>query len=771
MLHSAEAAFQACVFQAARGIFFLTLLIASCSCDAEDGWRAGQSLRRPTEEDRYPVSGRHNSLSGSAKRDWPSAVRRSSAANSESFVPISYEATLSSERQLLKRTMEHTYPPSKLPTDNLRVITRPPAAPALEAPTHQAFLGQEELKEPDTTSTHRSQLLTFTFRNAPLGDVLRRTSQESGLPLHLHSTPDGTFSFYSDTPITLSEAIDTLNDYLLPKGCILLRSSEALCFIDSKAEFPDGFVRLIQPEEVSTLGRNEVASVAIPVYEGLPAAVAQEIEDVLSPIGRAKPLTSSMRVLVTDTGNSLRRISRLSEPHPDLLAPRISYVYKLRNVTAEETALSISDFLSGRQGLSSSAGAGNTQSPSRPGTGMSQNGLVVTADKKTNCLLIRGIPSEVEEIKQLVCTLDQQPPQVVIQALLVEVELGDTDELGVELGIQDSVLFDRSVVDKLVSVTKTTTAANGVQTTNQEVISQTSIPGFNFNNQPLGNNTAIHPSRVGTQGLSSFGVGRVNGDLGFGGLVLSAGSDSVSVLLRALNQHYHVDILSRPQIRTVDNYEAMIQIGKQVPVVDGVSVTAVGSANPVIRQDQAGIILKVTPKISPDNQVLVDVKAEKSAYQLTPGTGVPIFTDAANGNVIEAPVKDITTAATTVNIESGETIVLGGMITRDMIALNRKVPFLGDIPYLGKLFQYRMNDTKRKELLIFLTPVIVRERADSETFKREEIHRTSLPLSEVQEIHGEVITPEDNVPATQPPHALQIRYPSRFNRQRLRTDR
>jgi type II secretory pathway component GspD/PulD (secretin) len=215
----------------------------------------------------------------------------------------------------------------------------------------------------------------------------------------------------------------------------------------------------------------------------------------------------------------------------------------------------------------------------------------------------------------------------------------------------------------------------------------------------------------------------------------------------------------------------MIQIGKQVPVVDGVSVTAVGSANPVIRQDQAGIILKVTPKISPDNQVLVDVKAEKSAYQLTPGTGVPIFTDAANGNVIEAPVKDITTAATTVNIESGETIVLGGMITRDMIALNRKVPFLGDIPYLGKLFQYRMNDTKRKELLIFLTPVIVRERADSETFKREEIHRTSLPLSEVQEIHGEVITPEDNVPATQPPHALQIRYPSRFNRQRLRTDR
>jgi len=229
--------------------------------------------------------------------------------------------------------------------------------------------------------------------------------------------------------------------------------------------------------------------------------------------------------------------------------------------------------------------------------------------------------------------------------------------------------------------------------------------------------------------------------------------------------------LSRPQIRTIDNIEAMIQIGKQVPVVDGVSVTAVGSANPVIRQDQSGIILKVTPKISPDNQVLVDVKAEKSAYQLTPGTGVPIFTDATNGNVIEAPVKDITTAATTVNIESGETVVLGGMITRDLISLNRKVPFLGDIPYLGKLFQYNLNDTKRKELLIFLTPVIVRNRLESETQKSEEIGRASLPLQEIQDLHGNILPEMGTVPQAQAAPALPIRFPSRSSRSGPRPER
>ncbi|MFN8705823.1 MAG: type II secretion system protein GspD, partial [Planctomyces sp.] len=211
----------------------------------------------------------------------------------------------------------------------------------------------------------------------------------------------------------------------------------------------------------------------------------------------------------------------------------------------------------------------------------------------------------------------------------------------------------------------TTTAPNGTQTTNQNIISRTAAPGFNYNNQPLGNNVAANPTRLGPQGLSNFGVGRVNGDLGFGGLVLSAGSESVNLLLRALDAQFNIDVLSRPQIRAVENHQAFIQIGQQVPVVDGVSVTPVGSANPVIRQDQAGIILKVTPRISPDGRVQLDVNAEKSAFNLAPGTGVPIFTDATNGNVIEAPIKDITTADTTVSVQSGQTIVLGGMITND----------------------------------------------------------------------------------------------------------
>src|SRR5690606_1937206 len=149
--------------------------------------------------------------------------------------------------------------------------------------------------------------------------------------------------------------------------------------------------------------------------------------------------------------------------------------------------------------------------------------------------------------------------------------------------------------------------------TTQRIISQEAQPGFLFNNQQLGNNTAVNPAKVGTQGLSNFSLGRINGDLGFGGLVLAASSESVSVLIRALAAKRKVHILSRPQIRTLDNQLAEIQVGQQVPVVRGVTVNTLGGANPVVQQEDVGIILSVTPRISPDGTIVMETIATKSA--------------------------------------------------------------------------------------------------------------------------------------------------------------
>lgn len=579
---------------------------------------------------------------------------------------------------------------------------------------------------------HRSQQrrgqFAFNFKDAPWGFVLRNFAQQSGMSLNLRTEPtSATFTYFDENSYSIADAIDIFNDNLLPDGMILIRNDNKLTLVSVSQPLPDGLIPYASIDELPYLGRNTVATITIPVKRIDPGAAVAEVKELMSSLGRVHALQNSSRIVVTDTGAHLRRIVSLLTSAGVAGDTIKSNVYQLRNAPAEEVAIAINQFLLARDPLRAS-GANN------------KSLQIVVPEKTTNSLMIHGTREELADIQAIINRLDRTPSQVVIQALLVEVQLGNTEEFGVEVGLQDSVLFDRGLIDNIVSLTETI-KDGGATTTRQNVISQRQTPGFNFNNQPLGNNTVSHPSRVGGQGLSNFGVGRVNGDLGFGGLVLSAGSESVNVLIRALSANFKTDILSRPQIRTLDNHEALIQIGQQVPIVDGVSVTAVGSANPIIRQDKAGIILKVIPRIGAKGRVMIDVHAEKSAFQLAPGTGVPIFTDVTNGNVIEAPVKDITTATTSVSVQTGQTIVLGGMITKDVSTVERKVPLLGDIPLLGRLFRFDLEQSSRKELLIFLTPHVIQSEPFDQEFNQLEMSRMCFPHEQAMQLHGDLSGP------------------------------
>ena len=270
--------------------------------------------------------------------------------------------------------------------------------------------------------------------------------------------------------------------------------------------------------------------------------------------------------------------------------------------------------------------------------------------------------------------------------------------------------------------------------TTQRIISQELLPGFNFNNQALGNNLSPGSSGVGTQGLSNFSLGRVNGDLGFGGLVLSASSSSISMLIRALASRRKVQILSRPQIRTVDNQLAMIQMGQQVPVVAGATTNALGGITPVLgTPQQVGIILQVTPRITPEGVIVMETIANKSAIA---GAGVPIITDPTTGAVVESPIFDLTEARATVAVQDGQTIVLGGMITSSDDAFERKVPILGDIPLLKHAFRYDAVSSRRTELLIFMTPRIIRDSCENELIKEVESERLHFSVEEAEALHG-----------------------------------
>ncbi len=450
--------------------------------------------------------------------------------------------------------------------------------------------------------------------------------------------------------------------------------------------------------------------------QGLQIAGATDVSNTLVSLRFSADVRTNSIVAVGGA-DSLKVVEaillRLDE---DDLRQRQTTVIKLKNSPAADVSEAVNQFLDSQRELA------EAQPDLISNIELLEQEIIVVPEAVTNSLLVSATPRYFSIIQNMVARLDEAPPQVIIQALLVEVELENTDEFGIELGLQDSILFDRSLMG---------------------------VPGFLFNSVNLGNDVTADPNALGGQGLSNFGVGRSNNDLGFGGLVLSASSENISVLIRALASRRNVQVLSRPQIRTLDNQEASIQVGQQVPIVNGVNVTSLGNANPTIEQQDVGLILTVRPRINPDGTIVMETAAVKSQLD---GSGVPVFIN-DDGSSIESPIIDITSANTTVSVPNGHTIVMGGIITESDETIERKVPWLGDVPIIGRAFRFDSTNSTRSELLIFLTPRIILNDSDSEFIKQVETERTHMIEEQAEEVHGPIFGVPPTMNGMQPMQA------------------
>ena len=420
---------------------------------------------------------------------------------------------------------------------------------------------------------------------------------------------------------------------------------------------------------------------------------------------------------------------------------RKNEIYRLKMNAAASVATAISQFLQTQQ--QALTAQPDLLSPFE----QIEREVIVVAEPVSNSLLISATPRFFQDIKDLIIKLDRTPQQVLIQGLIVEVQLTNTDEFGMELGLQDSILFRRSSIPAPVTVSTVSQNATGAQLQTQNIISESANPGYLFNGAAtqLGNNTfsgASNPSNVAGQALTGFNTGLSNSSLGYGGMVLQAGSENINFLLRAIAARVRVDVLSRPQIRALDNQPSQIQVGQEVPRINGFNATATGAITPVVQQRAIGIILMVTPRISPDGLVIMTVQARKDS--LSPQTislGV-----AAGGTAITSPIVNTTNAQSTIAVNSGQTVIMGGMITKQDNVEERKVPILGDIPILGRAFRYDYKQMSRTELLIFLTPRIIKNDEEAEMFKQIEMERMNFIESEAERMHGPLYGMSDYCP-------------------------
>ncbi len=301
----------------------------------------------------------------------------------------------------------------------------------------------------------------------------------------------------------------------------------------------------------------------------------------------------------------------------------------------------------------------------------------VSVDTRINALVVRDLSLNIDRMERLLTHLDQRSPQIMIEAKIVEVSTTYAKEFGVQWGGQYTG----------ANSSGTTVISGGVTGAGQPTGSGTFFPltgDIGASGSPYIVNL---PAAVGSGSGGALGIS-------FGKL---GGALSLDLQLSAMQATGNGKILSSPKLLTLNNKEARISSGTDIPVrtVSSTAYTGEGSVNTAAVQIiSASLLLSAIPSITNDNRIIIKIKVEKSE---------PDFTHKVDG----IPTITKRNANTELVVNNGETVVLGGILTKNEGVSEAGVPFLSDIPILGWLFKKKSKFENQTELMIFITPTIV----------------------------------------------------------------
>ena len=417
------------------------------------------------------------------------------------------------------------------------------------------------------------------------------------------------------------------------------------------------------------------------------AAAAQGGDSAVGPTVRILPDERTNSLLVLSSRQQLADIRGLVRKLDiQVRGEGRIQVYYLRHADAEELSETLNSL------VGSGGGGGSSRSSSLPGSASNNqsirsavtpldDGITVTADPATNALVIKASKEGYETLKQVIEKLDVSRPQVLVEALIVEVDVTDDLSLGFDIAYR----MVNGDMDLLFQ-------------TGNAIVPGSGLAAAAISNAFENPADAFTPGAVATSNGGSFGIG-----------------------MQALASDKAVNIVSAPHILTSDNEEAEIIIGDNIPIVTGRTEAATGGpslsqAVNVERQD-VGVTLRVTPQISEGDTLRLNIYQEITEVSPNPATGDPDEVGVALSN---RKIEN------TVVVNDGETVAIGGLIDESYTETERGVPFLRDIPYLGWLFKTKTESLRKTNLLIFLTPHIIRNADDLE---RETI-RKRLELEE-----------------------------------------
>ncbi len=310
----------------------------------------------------------------------------------------------------------------------------------------------------------------------------------------------------------------------------------------------------------------------------------------------------------------------------------------------------------------------------------------VVADSGSNALVITDVQTRINQVEEFVKGLDLRTPQVSILAKIIFVDRTDIEELGLKYDLGSSTQFFNRLVQRPDPST-----IKGVDT-NGDGIPDVFLPTANFT--PDKTIVDLGGNSLSALGNASSTVASPALDLIFS---TALGNFDLTTFLQALQRVDLADIQAEPSITTLDNRPAEILVGDKVPIrIIDLSAPTTGGANvprATVQFQQTGINLKVTPHITANRQILMEVHAENSSVKAAPvDIGFTFQTQQADNQIL---------------VSDGETAVIGGLTVTSVTVTKSGIPFLVDLPILGKLFGFTSQTEERRDLLILITPHII----------------------------------------------------------------
>jgi len=298
------------------------------------------------------------------------------------------------------------------------------------------------------------------------------------------------------------------------------------------------------------------------------------------------------------------------------------------------------------------------------------DGVVIQADANTNALIMTGPPDRLEGLESIVRQLDIRRAQVLVEAIIAEISQDKARELGVQFVAADT----SGDSDTPAALTSFGSGGSNIL----EIATESALPD---------------------SGLTLGGLSEGSSGMDFG------------VLIRALASDANNNILSTPSLVTLDNEEAEIVVGQNVPFVTGSfssNQTGGSATNPfqTIERRDVGITLKVKPQINEGDTVKMNIEQEVSSLSSSAQTTSDVVTNKRS-------------LKTTVLVQDDQTLVLGGLIDDTIRTTDERVPLLGDIPVLGRLFRYQSTNKVKQNLMVFLHPRILREKGLADYYTGE----------------------------------------------------